>query len=156
MKVHFDVTKATVDAAMEALTIGEKALLFEADYTAVSARTFMARFICDAALVHPSPAAAKRQAEFNEALDALMAKVLDILVPPRLRQRFITTARHDGPAPARLLVLLAASDWGVPPWTVTGQEATDKTRLRWLWTWREAFRQGAIAWGNKRRGVGIG
>jgi len=88
VKVHFDVTKATVDAAMEALTIGEKALLFEADYTAVSARTFMARFICDAALVHPSPAAAKRQinamtqAEFNEALDALMAKVLDILVPP--------------------------------------------------------------------------
>jgi hypothetical protein len=88
VQVHFDVTKATVEAAMADLTIGERALLFEGDYTVVSARAFMARFYCDAALAHPSRAEAKRklngmtQAEFNEALDTLMAKVLDVLVPP--------------------------------------------------------------------------
>lgn len=88
MQIDFDVTKATVEQAMGDLTIGEKALLFEADYSVVSARTFMARFLCNAKQEHPTPAQAKRQInrlsqpEFNEALDALMARVLDVLVPP--------------------------------------------------------------------------
>jgi hypothetical protein len=32
-------------------------------------------------------------------------------------------------------VLLAAEDWGCPPWVVTGEPDTQETRWKWLKRW---------------------
>jgi hypothetical protein len=51
------------------------------------------------------------------------------------------------------MVLLAASDWGIPPWEVTGEEPDNAVRLKWYFTWREAFRVGGVRWGNRIKGL---
>ena len=57
--------------------------------------------------------------------------------------------------PARLLVLLAASDWGIPPWTILGEEPGHWVRVKWFLMWKQAFRLGGIGWGNKVKGLGL-
>ena len=64
--------------------------------------------------------------------------------------------KTPGSPPTRLLVLLAANEWGKAPWEITGEPDDNATRVKWFVTWRQAFRLGAIGWGNKVRGLSLG
>jgi hypothetical protein len=46
----------------------------------------------------------------------------------------IVSVQHGGPGPLWMRVLVAASEWGCPPWEIMGDPLTwDK--LKWLWRW---------------------
>lgn len=88
IKRHFNVTKEAVEKALEDLTVGERALLFEGDYSVVSARTLLSRFFCHEDKSPVDMAVAKRvinlmsREEFDEAIKLVSDSITDVLIPP--------------------------------------------------------------------------
>ena len=88
MKLHFDVTKESVEKVMPDITVGERAMLFEDEFSVISARAFLARFLCRADQTPVPYRSALREintlnrAEFDEALEYVAGRTTDIFCPP--------------------------------------------------------------------------
>ena len=88
MKLHFNVTKATWERALEDLTVGERVMLFDGESSALSERTFLARFLCREDLTPIEAPAARRtlnglsRDEFEEAKNELGRLINNMLIPP--------------------------------------------------------------------------
>lgn len=63
----------------------------------------------------------------------------------------IVAVHEGGAGPLWLNVLVAAQEWGVPPWEIVGGMQAEGERLRWFWRWQKYAEQRAKKIESERR-----